>query len=116
MVAAREDKLATAADIAALHAELARLRAQLAFLCRRLPADGGRPRLCCRAELVTLGEAADLVGLPRQALERRRDKMPAPAVIGRPGRPNRWDWSELRPWLMAAFGLFPPEHLPEAPR
>jgi hypothetical protein len=68
------------------------------------------------AYYVTLDQAAALVNRSKSTLERRKAKMPAPAVKGGGGRPSEWLWSELRPWLEKAFGRLLPEIPPHAIR
>jgi hypothetical protein len=63
---------------------------------------------------VTLDQAAALVNRNKRTLERKKKKMPAPAVKGGGGKPTEWIWSELRPWLEKEFGRRLPEVPPHA--
>jgi hypothetical protein len=55
--------------------------------------------------LLTLDQIAALTRCPRRALQRYRDRMPWPCILGRHSRAHRWSWREVRPWLEVTFGL-----------
>jgi hypothetical protein len=93
-----EDELITRAEFEALRAELSELRAGVA----------GH-----REQYVTLDMAASAVAVSKKALEYhlyRRRTMPPPCIPGGRGRPHRWGWSVLRPWLEETYGRSLPEH------
>lgn len=63
-------------------------------------------------QLVTLDQAAAMVGRSKRSLERYRRRLPAPKVRGVRGQASLWEWSEVRPVLESLFGrrlppLFP---------
>ena len=102
------DRPPTAADLDAFLDRLERLLEELALRRRpSRPAPAQPP-----GQLVTLAQIAEISHRPRRVLERYRRELPPPRVLGRPGRPDRWDWAEVRPWLQTAFGLRLPEHYP----
>lgn len=62
--------------------------------------------------LVTLQQAAAMVSRSKKTLERRKKNMPIPKVSGGGGKPDEWEWSELRPWLEKEFERKLPERFP----
>jgi hypothetical protein len=63
-------------------------------------------------EYVTLDQAAATVNRSKRSLERLKSKMPAPKIRGGGGKPDEWDWAEIRPWLIKEFGRQLPERFP----
>lgn len=63
---------------------------------------------------LTLDQAAAMVNRSKWTLERYKsgDKLPTPTVEGGGGRPDLWDWSVIRPWLMKEFNVILPERFP----
>ena len=100
---------ATTADVK----RLLRLLGALAKRVDRLAEVQGerRPALLVLSDLLTLEEVGSAVHRSKSTMARYRDYMPAPRILGRRGRPHRWDWAEVRPWLEKTFGLCLPEHL-----
>lgn len=68
------------------------------------------------AILVTLDQIAAAVGRSKRTLEKYRARMPAPVFKGGRGRAALWDWSAIRPWLEAQFGIPLDEKMPWARR
>ncbi len=62
-------------------------------------------------ELVTLLQAAAIVNRSKRTLEKYKAEMPLPRVDGGGGKPDEWDWAELRPWLEQKFQ----KKLPDSP-
>jgi hypothetical protein len=73
-----------------------------------LTKDGANPVEC----LVTLQQAAAMVSRSKKTLERRKGNMPMPKVSGGGGKPDEWEWAELRPWLEKEFKRKLPERFP----
>jgi len=67
---------------------------------RPMAADDDRPD-----DLVTLDQAAAVVGQSKRTLERylQREDLPTPDLPGGGGKPHRWYWSNLRPKLQEHF-------------
>ena len=65
-------------------------------------------------DLVTLNQAAASVSRRKRTLERRKTQgtLPPPCVEGGGGKPDLWNWSVLRPWLIKEFGVNLPERFP----
>jgi len=65
-------------------------------------------------DLVTLNQAAAAVHRRKRTLERRKTRgtLPPPCVEGGGGKPDLYNWSDLRPWLMHEFGVILPERFP----
>ena len=49
--------------------------------------------------IVTLQQAAAMVNRSKRTLEKHKTEMPAPRISDGGGKPDEWEWSELRPWL-----------------
>jgi hypothetical protein len=58
-------------------------------------------------DLVTLNQAAAIVKRQKRTLEvyKTKGELPPPAVEGRPGQFDLWDWKVLRPWLEKTFNM-----------
>jgi hypothetical protein len=103
-----------AADLDDLRALIGQLQTDLhVLLGGRQPAAESSPPA---EQLVTLSELATIVHRSKRSLARYRWQMPAPRVLGRRGRPHRWDWAEVRPWLQKTFGLRLPKRFPRPSR
>lgn len=96
-----------------------RLREEVRGLREDVTAQGAAARQKLEAflpppaeQLVTLDQMAAIVNLSKRSMERHRKGMPPPRVRGAGGRPSRWAWSDVRPWLERQFGRTLPECFP----
>src|SRR5262249_12600105 len=55
--------------------------------------------------LVTLSQLGAIVHRSKRTMQRYRCALPPPRILGRPGRPHRWAWADVRPWLQIRFGI-----------
>ena len=80
-----------------------------ALACGSEPGQAGG--LTC---LVTLDQAAASVHMSKRTLEREKTRghLPAPTVEGGGGKADKWDWSVMRPWLTATYGVELPTVFP----
>jgi hypothetical protein len=104
-----------------ISADLAKISTQLEDECVRTErAAAGRkgttPAEASHAanveSLVTLQQAAAMVSRSKKTLERCKRNMPMPKVSGGGGKPDEWEWAELRPWLEERFDRKLPERFP----
>jgi hypothetical protein len=81
---------------------------------KKPPPSGSTPRTAAEnPDLVTLNQIAGIVKRTKRTLERYKTKgLPAPAVEGRPGQYDLWDWPTVRPWLEETFNMKLPEAFP----
>ncbi len=97
-------------DHPALAADVRRIVRLVALLVEHtLPPDwknhGGQT-------LVTLEQIGAVLQRSQRVLQKYRHAFPSPQVLGTRGRPDRWDWAEIRPWLQSTFGLCLPRSFP----
>lgn len=62
-------------------------------------------------DYVTLDQIAAAANRGKRTLERRKTNgsLPPPSVEGGGGKPDLWDWPNVRPWLEKEFGVRLPE-------
>ena len=78
-----------------------------------LPAASGPPERAFD-DLVTLDQAAAMVGKSKRTLERylHEELLPVPGYPGGSGKPHRWRWSKIRPALEKHFRADLPKKFP----
>ena len=65
---------------------------------------------------VTMLQMAGISSLSKRTLEkwlkRKSDPLPPPEIKGEWGKPHRWRWSTIRPWLQLRTRILLPEQFP----
>jgi hypothetical protein len=95
------------------------------FVLHQLDSEAGRLAEADKAapqqapadpQYVTLDQLAAAVGKSKSWANnlkaRKENPLPPPDIEGGGGRADEWEWSRIRPWLVAETGRRLPEHFP----